>query len=148
MFQAAKEFRIGRPQIFAGLLLLGFLAQCLWVAASRNLSTLEYQYIASGISRDAAQEYRINSPFTGLVASVPVHATRIARAIAPASLRAALAIPRPWVLRLPFVIFGLWLGGALWWVARRLFDDAGGYVGFGLYFSSPAMVVMCSDIGP
>jgi hypothetical protein len=148
MLEAAKEFRIGRPQIFAGLMLLGFLAQSLWVAAKRNLSPLEYEYIASGVSREAATEYRINSPFTGLVASVPVHLMRAARAIAPESWRGPLAIPRPWCLRLPFVIFGVWLGGALWWVARRLFDDSGGYVALALYCSSPAMLMIAGNIGP
>lgn len=148
MFQAAKEFKIGRPQIFAGLMLLAFLAQGLWVAAGRGVSPLEYEYIASGISRDAGAEYRINSPFTGLVASVPVYLVRAARAVAPESWRAALAIPRPWFLRLPFVMFGVWLGGALWWVARRLFDDAGGYVALGLYCSSPAMLKISSNIAP
>jgi hypothetical protein len=148
MFQAAKEFRIGRPQILAGLMLLAFLAQGLWVAARRSLSPLEYEYIASGISREARTEYRVNSPFTGLVASVPVYLVRAARALAPESWRGALAIPRPWFLRLPFVIFGVWLGGALWWVARRLFDDSGGYVALALYCSSPAMVMIAGNISP
>src|SRR5215470_1549632 len=148
MLQAAKEFKIGRPQIFAGLMLLGFLALSLWVSAERKVSVLEYEYIASGISRDAAQEYRINSPFTSLVASLPVYALRAAKKVAPASLQQKLAIPRPWLLRLPFVIFGLWLGGALWWVSRRLYDDDGGYVALALYSSSPAMVMIASNIGP
>jgi len=148
MFQAGKEFRIGRPQIFAGLMLLAFLAQGLWVAARRNLSPLEYEYIASGISREAGTEYRINSPFTSLVASVPVHLMRAARVIVPESWRPRLSIPWPWFMRLPFVIFGVWLGGALWWVARRLFDDSGGYVALGLYCSSPAMVMIAGNIGP
>ena len=148
MLQAAKEFRIGRPQIFAGLMLLAFIAQALWVAAGRNLSLLEYEYIASGISRDAGAEYRLNSPFTGLVASVPVYLVRAVRAVAPESWRVSLAIPRPWLLRLPFVAFGVWLGGALWWVARRLFDDAGGYVALALYCSSPAMVKIAANIAP
>jgi hypothetical protein len=148
MLQAAKEFKIGRPQIFAGLMLLAFLAQGLWVAAARSISPLEYEYIASGISRDAGAEYRMNSPFTGLVASLPVHLIRAGRAVPPVSWRANLAIPRPWLLRLPFVAFGVWLGGALWWVARRLFDDAGGYVALGLYCSSPAMVKVAANIAP
>ena len=87
MLQAAKEFKIGRPQIFAGLMLLAFLAQAFWASAGRNLSLLEYEYIASGISRDAGTEYRINSPFTGLVASLPVHVIRAVRAVAPESWR-------------------------------------------------------------
>src|SRR5215831_7622284 len=99
MLQAAKEFRIGRPQIFAGLMLLAFLAQALWVAAGRNLSPLEYEYIASGVSRDAGAEYRLNSPFTGLVASAPVRLIRLVGPVLPESWRAALAIPRSWLLR-------------------------------------------------
>jgi hypothetical protein len=49
---------------------------------------------------------------------------------------------------LPFVVFGVWLGGALWWVARRLFDDEGGYVALALYCTSPAMIKISSNIGP
>jgi hypothetical protein len=148
MLQAAKEFRIGRPQIFAGLMLLAFLAQCLWVSTTRKFSDLEYQYIASGLSREPGQGYRISSPFTGWVAALPVRITRVVKAVTPAWLSSALAIPRPWLIRLPFVVFGVWLGGALWWVARRMFDDAGGYVALGLYCSSPAMVMISSNIGP
>src|SRR5262249_59966329 len=63
------------------------------------------------------------------------------------SVSKALAIPRPWLIRMPFVIFGVWLGAALWWVSRRLFDDAGGYVALALYCSSPAMVKISSNVG-
>lgn len=90
----------------------------------------------------------MDSPFTVWVAAMPVRAIRLVRAVAPASISSALAIPRPWLLRLPFVAFGVWLGGALWWVARRLFDDAGGYVTLALYCTSPAMVMISSNIGP
>ena len=48
--------------------------------------------------------------------------------------------------RLPFVIFGLWLGGALWWVSRRLYNNAGGYVALGLYCSSPFIVQASSTV--
>jgi hypothetical protein len=148
MLQAAKEFTIGRPQILAGLMLLGFLAQCLWVADGRKLSPFEYQYIGSGLSRDIAPDLRAASPITGWTAALVVRATRALKDVAPPRVSAALAIPRPWLLRLPFTIFGIWLGGALWWVARRLFDDAGGYVALGLYCSSPAMVMISSNIAP
>jgi hypothetical protein len=148
MLQAAKEFRIGRPQIFAGLMLLAFLAQCLWVAGSRQLSDLEIQYLASASSPGLGQAYRANSPFTGWVAAAPGHVIAVVRSIAPASVREALAIPRPWLIRAPFVVFGVWLGAALWWVARRLFDDSGGYVALALYCSSPAMVMISSNVGP
>jgi hypothetical protein len=148
MLQAAREFRIGPPQIYAGLMLLGFLAQALWAAGSRKLTDLEYQYIASGFSQPPGQDRGVESPLTAWVASLPVRATRALRRIAPPAVSSALAIPRPWLMRLPFVGFGVWLGGALWWVARRLFDDAGGYVALGLYCTSPAMVMISSNIGP
>ena len=147
MFQILREFRVGRPQIFAGLMLLVFLAQCLWVAKTRKLSELEYQYIASGMGRGQAQAGNA-SPFTGWVAALPVRATSWLRKVTPVSISAELAIPRPWILRLPFIVFGIWLGGALWWVARRLFDDEGGYVALGLYCTSPAVIKITSNIGP
>jgi hypothetical protein len=147
MLQVLREFKVGRPQVYAGLMLLAFMAQCLWTADTRKLSDLEYRYIASGLA--GAGERTLNSsPFTGLVAAFPVRFTSAARKIATPRLSAALAVPRTWLLRLPFVIFGVWLGAALWWVARRLFDDAGGYVALALYCTSPATVIISSNIGP
>jgi hypothetical protein len=145
MFQAIKEFQVGRPQIFAGLMLMGFLAQCLWVGASRRLSPLEEEYVASGFPHRSGQEYRITSPFTGWAAALPYKITRKA---AGTVVSVQSVVPKPWMGRLPFIIFGLWLGGALWWVARRLFDDAGGYVALGLYCTSQAMVMIATNVGP
>lgn len=147
MIQVVREFRVGRPQVYAGLMLLAFLAQCLWAANTRKLSDLEYRYIASGLA-DKSEKLLKPSPLTGLVAGFPIHLTSVARKIATPQLSAALAVPRPWLLRLPFAIFGVWLGAALWWVARRLFDDAGGYVALALYCTSPAMIIISSNIGP
>ena len=147
MLQVLREFRVGRPQVFAGLMLLAFVVQCLWVANTRKLSDLEYRYIAAGLT--GKSEKAVNpSPFTGWVAALPVRLITLARKIATPSISAALAVPRPWMLRLPFVVFGLWLGAALWWVARRLFDDDGGYVALALYCTSPAMITISSNIGP
>jgi len=149
MFQVVREFRVGRPQVFAGLMLLAFLAQCLWTARTRKISELEYQYMLSGLSSSRGAPVSSASPFTGLMAALPLKVTTVVRKLAPAArLGAALAVPRPWLLRLPFVIFGVWLGGALWWVARRLFDDEGGYVALGLFCTSPAMIKISSNIGP
>jgi Dolichyl-phosphate-mannose-protein mannosyltransferase len=148
MLRIVREFSIGRPQIIAGLMLLTFLIQCFWVAGNRRLSDLEFQYIASGHAPKPGQEYRITSPFTGLAASIPARIIWLLRTIAPSSAGATLAVPRPWFLRLPFIAFGFWLGAALWWVARRLFGDEGGYVALALYCFSPAMVMISSNIGP
>src|ERR1700756_518049 len=114
MLRALREFRIGRPQIFAGLLLLIFLAQCLWVASGRKFSDLEYEYIASGFPQAQGQQLRATSPLTGLTAALPLRIISSLKNVAPAGIKSVLAIPRPWIVRLPFVIFGLWLGGALW----------------------------------
>jgi hypothetical protein len=43
-------------------------------------------------------------------------------------------------LHLPFVFFALWLGAGLWWVARRLFGNEGGFFALGLYCFSPEIV--------
>jgi hypothetical protein len=147
MIQVVREFRVGRPQVFAGLLLLAFTAQCLWVAHTRKLSDLEYRYIAAGLTGPGGKAVNA-SPFTGWVAALPVRFISLARKIATPALSASLAVPRPWLLRLPFIIFGVWLGAALWWVARRLFDDEGGYVALALYCTSPAMITISSNIGP
>ena len=145
MFQPLQEFKIGRPQLIAGLMLLGFLAQALWVDGGRKFSSLELQYIESGLPQRPGQEYRVTSPLTGWLAALPF---RLARQEAGDAMSQARFVPKPWLVRLPFVTFGLWLGAALWWVARRLFDDAGGYVALGLYSTSPAMVMIAGNIGP
>lgn len=145
MFQPMQEFRVGRPQVYAGLLLLAFLGQALWVAGSRKFSSLEFQYVESGLRQRPGQEYRVTSPLTGWLAALPF---RVARQTTGGAMDQARFVLKPWMVRLPFVGFGVWLGAALWWVARRLFDDAGGYVALGLYCSSPAMVMIASNIGP
>ena len=147
MLHAVREFRVGRPQVFAGLMLLAFTVQCLWTASSRKFSDLEYRYITAGLAGPEAKAVN-DSPFTAWVAALPVRLTTLARRIATPRISAALAVPRPWLLRLPFVIFGVWLGAALWWVARRLFDDDGGYVALALYCTSPAIITISSNIGP
>jgi len=129
----------------AGLMLLAFLAQCFWVASSRKMSQLELQYVESGFPPKAGQEYRVISPLTGWVGAIPF---RIARLSAGNQMSQAPFVPGPLLARLPFIAFGLWLGAALWWVARRLFDDAGGYVALALYCSSPAMVMIATNTGP
>ncbi len=50
------------------------------------------------------------------------------------------------LLRLPFLFAGCVLGGALWWVTRRLYGDLGGYTALSLYCFTPA--VLKASIGP
>ena len=44
------------------------------------------------------------------------------------------------LLRLPFLFAGFVLGGALWWVTRRLYGNFGGYTALALYCFSPAIL--------
>src|ERR1700756_3246485 len=101
MLQPVKGFTIGRPQVFAGLMLLVFFAECLWAAQGRRLSDLEYEYIASGFSRQApsASAAQISdSPMTAWIAALPVRFSRVVRTVTPASLGVAFAIPKAWFL--------------------------------------------------
>ena len=45
-----------------------------------------------------------------------------------------------WLIRLPFVLFAVWLGGGLWWVSRRLFGNLGGALALALYTFCPAII--------
>ena len=47
------------------------------------------------------------------------------------------------LMRLPFLFVGAVLGGALWWVTRRLFGNFGGYTALALYCFSPAILKAC-----
>jgi hypothetical protein len=57
----------------------------------------------------------------------------------------------PFVLlleRLPFLMAGCVLGGALWWVTRRLYGNLGGYTALALYCFSPAILKACVTPNP
>jgi len=155
--------RIGKPQFWAGMLLLMFLGQCAWLVG-RSLSGL-----------DVAESYRINE---GLRQS---HGGRVAGTPSPAQLRkdeetnpatwffttdgydphhsplwyliAAVGLlfwPTPlqidslrhwgWLAHAPYLIFGALLGASLWYVARRLYGNAGGYTALSLYCFSPGII--------
>ncbi|HEY2857006.1 MAG TPA: hypothetical protein VGJ21_01155 [Terracidiphilus sp.] len=52
------------------------------------------------------------------------------------------------LMRLPFLFAGFVLGGALWWVTRRLFGNFGGYTALSLYCFSPAILKACVRPAP
>ena len=45
-----------------------------------------------------------------------------------------------WLTRLPFLACGVFLGASLWYVARRLCGNHGGFVALALYCFSPALI--------
>jgi hypothetical protein len=158
--------RFGRPQFLAGLLLLAFLGQAGWLVAHESrfrmreesqLNTLNRglalwgrsQLDLASASPDEvwsanselasseafAPEYDPNhSPIWYLIASAPL-------LLVPSSMQAGSA---PWMLAwlpaLPFLMFGVLLGASVWYVARRLYGNTGGYIALALYCFSPTIL--------
>ena len=163
------RIRIGRPQRLAALLLLFFLSECLWVVAHQQLSQQDYRYAECGremweqpsplagyfttcgnLNGDGTFAYRI--------AGLPLTVQRLAmlstdklrkpenRLYSNGTLHGTTWEARhqlfsvKYLLHLPFLCFAIWLGGGLWWVARRLFGNEGGFFALGLYCFCPAIV--------
>ena len=49
-----------------------------------------------------------------------------------------------WLTRAPYILFGTLLGASLWYVSRRLYGNAGGYIALTLYCFSPAVIRSCT----
>ena len=45
-----------------------------------------------------------------------------------------------WLAHAPYLLFGALLGASLWYVARRLYGNAGGYTALSLYCFSPGII--------
>jgi hypothetical protein len=156
--------RFGRPQWLAGLLLMAFLAQAVWlveseIGGSPAPGDLEQVRMAAGsrqmhggalagapypdgagwlpveVSRDEAGFDTEHSPLLSLVTAAPLLA-------APKGLQ-SLELPSTggrWLARIPFLGFGVFLGASLWYVARRLCGNSGGFLALTLYCFSPALL--------
>lgn len=160
---------VGGPQFIAAALLLVYLLQCAWLIRVETLHgslpdsdhALCIYYglqqwkggpvagtpeslrseSATGVPsagrlghlrvRDGYDQDR--SPLYYLIAAAPM-------LIAPASLPADSVSGQLWAAT-PYLFFGVMLGGSLWYVARRLYGNAGGYIALALYCFSPAMIV-------
>jgi hypothetical protein len=157
--------RFGGPQAIAALLLLLFLLQCTWLV-SRTLRThsgidfAEQERIHEGLRQWRRQAiagtpaatpvsessiqfpqrdgYDTNrSPLWYLVAAAPL-------VVWPGHLGPETLHYWGWLARAPYFVFGLLLGASLWYVARRLFGNAGGYIALALYCFSPSMIITTS----
>ena len=162
---------IGRPQRLAALLLLALLAQCLWVVGHQELSTSDYRFARCGremwerpsplegyfttcgnLNGDGTFAYRVAGlPLTlqRLTLLAIDHLRSPANRLYPGgSLNGSTWESRHqlafvlYLIHLPFVFFAVWLGGGLWWVARRLYGNEGGFFALGLYCFCPAVVRM------
>jgi len=160
---------MGWPQRLAALLLVLFLGQCLWVISRQQLSTNDYRFARCGREMwerpspltgyfTSCGNLNGDGTFGYRVAGLPLTVERLV-------LLAADKLRRPenrlytsgalngstwearhelasvkYLLHLPFVFFAIWLGAGLWWVARRLFGNEGGFFALGLYCFSPEIV--------
>ena len=165
-FLHPDAFRV--PQFAAAALLLVYLLQCVWLVRVQTLHASVpdsdqalriYQGLeqwesgtiagtpeslrseaATGVpSAGRAGHLRVRdgydqdrSPLYYLVAAAPLLLRP--RAWLPESLQPLLAVT-------PYLFFGVMLGASLWYVARRLYGNAGGYIALALYCFSPAMIV-------
>src|SRR5437773_8351562 len=157
--------RFGRPQILAALMLLAFLAQCLWlVEQGWQTGTVYPEEIyrleqgtalwkhrgLSVVSPDLEKEFDPALPSQHARAedgSHDAYPSPLWYLIASASLAVSPVTLRPENIRelhrlavAPYIVFGLLLGASLWYVSRRLFGNAGGYIALALYCFSPGIV--------
>ncbi|MGH9515713.1 MAG: hypothetical protein ACRD3P_08560 [Terriglobales bacterium] len=150
--------RFGRPQIVAAVLLLVFIGECAWLVAHEypnatgqgELARIEEglgQWRGLGIAgtptsraplgaaADANELYDPHhSPLWSLISAAPLAIFRVP----PDSL------PWLWLTRAPYILFGVLLGASLWYVSRRLYGNAGGYIALTLYCFSPAVIRSCT----
>lgn len=174
-FARLRRFHFNLPQRIAAVLLAVFLAQGFWLIEHQTLSDRDYQYARCGREmwekpsplagyytscgniHDGVLAYRA----AGLPLTLNVLAERGLdvfrkpedRVIqSPGQLSTwELRHQLPHVLllmRLPFLFAGFVLGGALWWVSRRLFGNFGGYTALALYCFSPAILKACVTPAP
>ena len=90
-----------------------------------------------------------HSPLVNLAAAAPlrIDANRLVRRD-PSPEHIQNEVRRLRILtRIPFIIFGIGLGVSLWYVSRRLYGNAGGYVALILFVLSPAIVLHSARIG-
>ncbi|MGH9579723.1 MAG: glycosyltransferase family 39 protein [Terriglobales bacterium] len=135
--------RFGRPQIIAILFLLAFLFQGLWVLHHVPLAADELALIRAGRAQwrsGIPAGNAVHSPLAALAASAPLlFETGAAGAAGP-------PLPLRWLARLPFVFCSLMLAGSLWYVARRLYGNPGGYIALALYCFAPLAVVHAARV--
>ena len=156
------------PQFAAAALLLVYLLQCVWLVRVQTLQasvpdsdqalrfyqglkqwkngavagtpeSLRPEAASGAASKGRSAHLRVRggydedrSPLYYLVAAAPL------------LLRPGSWLPdsfQPLLAATPYLFFGVMLGASLWYVARRLYGNAGGYIALALYCFSPAMIV-------
>jgi hypothetical protein len=145
--------RYGVPQVIAVLLLLAFLGQGLWRVARTPASWREMAYAVSWDQELKSFHQRMSANLLREGLNQEPEGIRLETPLTALMARAALLRPsfdasRYRLMRLPFLIFGTLLGASLWYVARRLYGNAGGYIALCLYAFSPAILHFSCSAGP
>lgn len=154
MTTLARRFQIHRAQRIAAALLFIFLLQSLWLLAHLPLDMAETRTTLAGQALwSNRQLLGAGSPLIAGDSVLTLRSAGLFSAIAKhweaENLEFSIyAAPSRWLVRLPFACFGVWLGGALWWVSRRLYGDEGGYVALALYCFSPPMLLTSATVAP
>jgi len=160
--------RFGLSQFLAGLLLLAFLAQAIWlvhaelqgaegpdtreaIRIGEGWKQLHHRGIAAApmtqdegaavqdpfAETDEAGYDTEHSPLLYLISAAPLLAW-------PRDFSADSVAYWRWLPRLPFLACGLFLGASLWYVARRLCGNTGGFIALTLYCFSPSLIQACA----
>jgi 4-amino-4-deoxy-L-arabinose transferase-like glycosyltransferase len=133
--------RYGLPQVVALLLLAVFVAQAAYLAVRAPLTVMELQFAFAGLSsQQPGWSIQGNSG-----ADAQAQLSPLVAHMAGALFRSGT---HQWLARVPFILFGALLGASLWYVARRLYGNAGGYVALLLYVFSPSMISYAARIQP
>ena len=155
--------RFGRPQFLAALLLLAFLLQALWLV-HRELSVASLpesdealrigegwkQWHGKGIAAAPISDLAASALGSNGMAEMAGYDTERSPLLYLASAGPLLAWPHDltpdtarywrWLPRIPFLASGMFLGASLWYVARRLCGNAGGFVALTFYCFSPSLI--------
>lgn len=148
--------RFGRPQFLAGLLLLVFLAETVWLCCrelragdtpdqpeavritegwkqwhGHGLAGAPFLERSNGVQGGVFDAEK--SPLLYLVSAAPMLAW-------PRNFDSESALYWRWLPRLPFMACGLFLGASLWYVARRLCGNTGGFIALTFYCFSPSLL--------
>jgi hypothetical protein len=166
MRQYFTRDRLGRPKVLAGLLLLAFLSQALWLMRMELSGDSKSSVYDSEAARTVAGLRRWRGEHIASTPYLESHNSTNPDSAAGQAIddnldaehspllslvSASLVLVAPehsgtfsdywrWLARLPFLACGVLLGASLWYVARRLCGNVGGLVALTLYCFSPSLI--------
>jgi 4-amino-4-deoxy-L-arabinose transferase-like glycosyltransferase len=153
---ASVSPRSALSRVIPAVLLLLFVAQCLWFVRTQSLTNDEALHIVAGTEAwrfNRFERWNDHPPLVFLLSTLPVlaaHGTisigydvRYADAISPSPEVVA------WSGRIVIVALGVLLGVLVWLTARRMFSEGAANFALALYAFSPALIanfsISCND---